>query len=162
MVVIDIILVVCFLPAIFFGLKNGLVKQLVSVCVIFFGIKLSIKYAGIVSERIINSGVGIPEFWTSIISFILIFTIIAIVFSLLGRAIEKVVKITLLGWLNKLLGLILSCFVFLVVISVLVYFVNSANLAFHIIPDEKIAESRIYPVMLNFAQSVFPLIKSLF
>lgn len=159
--IIDIILTVCCLPCLFCGLKNGLVKQIVSVCVIFFGIKLSIRYAGITTEWIEGWAQAIPNFWIGIISFILIFTIIAIIFSLIGRVIEKVIKITLLGWLNRLLGLLLSLFVFLVIASVIVSFINSANLTWGFIPEEKIAESKFYPMLLNFAQSVFPLIRNL-
>ena len=161
MEVIDIIILCCFLPAIYFGLKNGLVKQIVSACVIYFGITLSLKYSIPLSGWIAGKGVNIPVFWTRLISFILIFAITAIIFSLLGKVVSKIIKITLLGWVDKLLGIILSLLVSAIIISVIIYFVDSANSLLEFIPKEKIAESKFYPALLDFAKSAFPLIKDL-
>ena len=44
--VIDIVIVCCFLPVLYFGIKNGLVKQLVAFAVVYFGIRLSLHSAG--------------------------------------------------------------------------------------------------------------------
>ena len=48
------------------------------------------------------------------------------------------------------------------VIGTLVYLVNSANSLINFIPEEKIAESRFYKPLLEFVQTVFPYLKSLF
>ena len=160
--IIDIIIVICFLPCIYFGLKNGLVKQIVSICVIYFGITLSLKYSSTVCNWICAQGWNLSEFVIKIISFILIFAIIAIIFSLLGHIIEKIIQISLLKWLNSLLGIVLSFFEFLLVISLVVYFINSVNDLLNFIPEGKIAESRFFHLLVDFANNVFPKIKELF
>lgn len=158
--IFDIVILVCFLPAIYFGLKNGLIKQLITFCVIFFGIKLSLICSTAVSQWVLEH-LGTSEFWGKAISFIVIFLVVAVVFSLLGKVIEKILKITLLGWLNKLLGLILAVCICAMIVSVAIYFFDSANARMHIVPAEKIAESHFYQPMLNLAQSVFPHLKEL-
>ncbi len=159
--VVDIVIICCFLPVLYFGIKNGLIKQLVALAVIYFGITLSLKFASPVAEWALQH-IRIPEFWAKAVSFILIFFVVAIVLSLLGRIIEKIIKISLLGWLNKLLGIVMTFCLFALVISVLAYFVDSANNLLEFIPKEKLEESRFYPMLLNLAQEVFPRFKELF
>ena len=159
--VIDIVIVCCFLPVLYFGIKNGLVKQVVAFAVIYFGITLSLKFATPAAEWLLQ-WVKIPEFWAKAVSFILIFFAVALVLSLLGKLIEKIIKISLLGWLNKLLGIVVTFCIFALLLSVVVYFVDSANNLLDFIPKEKLEESRFYPVLLNLSKEVFPHFKELF
>lgn len=159
--VIDIIIVCCFLPVLYFGIKNGLVKQLIAFAVIFFGLRLALRFTGPVAEWVLRH-VGIAEFWAKTVSFILIFFVVALLLNLLGRIIEKIIKISLLGWLNKLLGVVLTFCLFTLLISVIVYFVDSANNLLDFIPEEKLEESRFYPLLLEFSKEVFPHFRELF
>ena len=86
--VIDIILLVCFLPAFYFGIKNGLVKQIISVAVIYFGITLSLRFADMVSSWLLKL-FTLSDFWIKAISFVLIFLVVAILLNLIGKLIEK-------------------------------------------------------------------------
>ena len=158
--VIDIIIVCCFLPALYFGIKNGLVRQLVAVAVIYFGITLSLRFAEPVSNWVLEH-VNMTEFWAKTVSFILIFFVVSLVLSLLGKLVEKIIQISLLGWLNKLLGIVASLFVIALVVSMLVYFVDSANNMLEFIPKEKIEESRLYPMMLDLSKQLFPRLREL-
>lgn len=159
--VIDIIIVCCFLPVLYFGIKNGLVRQLVAFAVIFFGIRLSLRFATPVGEWV-TEHVKIGDFWAKAVSFILIFFAVALVLSLFGRIIEKIIKITLLGWLNKLLGVVMTFILTILLLSVVVYLVDSANNLLEFIPKEKLEESRFYPALLQLSQEVFPHFKELF
>lgn len=159
--VVDIVIVCCFLPVLYFGIKNGLVKQLVALAVIYFGITLSLKFSVPVSKWLLEH-VEMSEFWAKAVSFILIFFVIAIVLSLFGRILEKIIQISLLGWLNRLLGIVMTFAIFLLIVSALVYLVDSANNIVEFIPKEKLEESRFYPALLQFAQDIFPRFKVLF
>ena len=159
--VIDIVIVCCFLPVLYFGIKNGLVRQLVALAVIYFGITLSLKFSSSVSAWLLEH-LEMPEFWAKAVSFILVFFVVALVLSLLGRLVEKIIQIYLLGWLNKLLGIVMTFVLFLFIISALVYLVDSANNILEFIPKEKLEESRFYPQLLNLSQEVFPRVKDLF
>ena len=159
--VIDIVIVCLFLPALYFGIKNGMVKQLVALAVIYFGITLSLRFSGLASQWIMDH-VKISEFWAKAVSFVVIFFVIALLLNLLGKMLEKIIKISLLGWLNKLLGVITTFCLFALVISVLVYFVDSLNNLLDFIPKEKMEESRFYPALLDLSKQVFPHFKELF
>lgn len=159
--VIDIIIVCCFLPVLYFGIKNGLVKQVVAFAVVYFGIRLSLQFATPVAEWV-TAHVKITEFWAKAVSFILIFFAVALLLSLFGKIIEKIIKISLLGWLNKLLGIVMTFCIFALLLSVIVYFIDSANNLLDFIPKEKLEESRFYPALLNLSKEVFPHFKELF
>ncbi|MDD2292854.1 MAG: CvpA family protein [Bacteroidales bacterium] len=158
---IDIIIVICFLPALYFGIKNGLLKQIISLAVIFLGIWLSIRFADLVSTWILKY-LEISKIWVNIISYIIIFSCVAIILSLVGKLMEKVIKVALLGWLNRLLGVILTIGIFALIISVTIYFIDSVNNLVEFIPEYKIEESKLYPFFLKTANSLFPVLKNLF
>ena len=159
--IVDIVILCCFLPALYFGAKNGLVKQLVALAVIFFGIRLSLRFSVPVSNWVLEH-VEMSEFWAKAVSFIVIFFGFAIVLSILGKLVEKIIKSTLLGWLNRLLGIVATLFLFALLLSVIVFLVDSANNIVEFIPKEKLAESRFYPMLLDLSQKVFPFVKELF
>ena len=158
---IDIILILCFLPCIYFGLKKGLVKLLISFCTVYFGITLSLRFSAPVIEWI-GGHLKISPFAAKTISFVLIFFGIAIVFSLFGRLVEKVLQITLLGWVNRLLGLAVSCLIFIVALSSIIFLVDSANNLMHFISEEQIGASKLYPLLLDLAKQIFPYFKQIF
>ena len=159
--VVDIVIVCCFLPVLYFGIKNGLVKQLVALAVLYFGITLSLRFSAPVGDWVVEH-TGISEFWGKAISFILIFFAVALVLSLFGRILEKIIQISLLGWLNKLLGIVMTFCIFALLLSVIVYLVDSANNILEFIPKEKLEESRFYPALLDLSQQLFPRFKDLF
>ena len=158
---VDIVIVICFLPVLYFGIKNGLVRQLVALAVIYFGIILSLKFSTPAAEWV-KTRIEIPDFWAKAVSFVLIFFAVALVLSIFGRIIEKIIKISLLGWLNKLLGVVMTFCLFALLLSVVVYLVDSANNLLEFIPKEKLEESRFYPLLLQLSQEVFPRFKELF
>ena len=158
--VVDIVILCCFVPALYFGIKNGLVRQLVAVAVLYFGITLSLRFCPQVAQWI-TEHVNMTDFWAKTVSFILIFFVVSLVLSLLGKLVEKIIQISLLGWLNKLLGIVATLFLFALALSAIVYFVDSANNMLEFIPKEKLEESRFYPMLLDLAKDLFPRLKEL-
>lgn len=154
MCTIDIIILICFLPAFYFGIKNGLVKQLISLCVVYFGIKLSVRFSQPVALWLTES-VGITEVWSKTLSFIVIFLAVALILSLIGRIIEKILNISLLGWLNKLLGVALSIVICALLVAAAIHMADHANNVLHFISEEKLAESKLWPVILDHSQNLF-------
>ena len=158
---IDLIILACFLPAIFIGLKTGFVRQLVALGAIVLGIYLSIRFSDVVGQWLAERW-HIEQFWIKVISFAVIFIAVALLLNLIGTLVEKVLKITMLGWLNRLLGLVLAIVTCALIVGTLIYMVNSANDLLQFLPEEKIAESRFYRPLLHMVEVVFPYLKSLF
>ncbi len=158
---IDIVILACFLPAVVLGIKRGLVKQIVALAVVVLGIHLSLRFSDPLQAYLAQM-VKWEPFWTKAVSFTVIFLAVALLLSLLGKLVEKVIKIAMLGWLNRLLGLLVAMIAAALVVGTLVYIVNSANNLLQFLPEEQIAQSRFYTPLLNLVEQVFPLLKSLF
>ena len=158
---IDIVILACFLPAVVMGLKNGFVRQLVALAVVVLGIWLSVRFSDTVGAWL-TARFEIEPFWIKAISFIGIFIVTALILNLLGKLLEKVLDIAMLGWLNRLLGLVLSLATAALIIGTLIYLVNSANELMSFIPKEQLERSRFYKPLLELVQRVFPILKQLF
>lgn len=158
--ILDIIIICCFLPCLFFGARNGFIKQVISLVIIILGIKLSISFSGPVSEWL-GSRFELQPVWISIISFAVVFIVVALVFGLVEKLLDAVVKITMLGWLNRLLGIVFSMLKVVVLLSLLAYFVNSANEFLGFISEDQISESNFFKPLLQLSDKIFPALKSL-
>ena len=158
---IDIIILACFVPAAFLGLKNGFVKQSVSLVSIFLGIYLSVKFAPGAGQWL-SERVSINPFWAKVIAFSAIFIAVAMALNLIGKLIDKLLELAMLGWLNRLLGLAVALVSGALVIGLLLFLVNSANDLLNFIPEEAIAESRFYKPLLGLVEWLFPYLRMLF
>ena len=158
---IDLIILACFLPAAVIGLKDGFIRQVVALAALILGLYLSVRFSAPVGQWITERW-HLEPFWIKVLSFSVIFIAVALVLSLLGKLLEKVLRITMLGWLNRLLGLVFAMITTALIVGTLIYVLNSANGLLEFIPEEKLAESRLYKPLLHLAKTVFPYLKSLF
>lgn len=67
----------------------------------------------------------------------------------------------MLGWVNKLLGVAFSFLKCALVIGLIIMAFNSLNNSFHIISEEELAKSILYPPLKDIAYTVFPYLKDL-
>lgn len=158
--ILDIIIICCLLPCLYFGAKNGFIKQVISLIIIFLGIKLSISFSAPVTQWM-QDRFELQPVWVSIISFAVVFIVVALVFALIEKLLDAVVKVTMLGWLNCLLGIVFSMLKVVVLLSILAYFVNSINGLLGFISEDQIAESNFFKPLLDLADKIFPALKSI-
>ena len=96
--------------------------------------------------------------------FVKVLLIVALVILiLLAKLLTKVIEMATLGWLNRVLGLILSIFVTALVLGLLITVFDSLNEKFEIAKDSKlIADSVMYSLLRDFTNVAFPYLKELF
>ncbi|MBO7487405.1 MAG: CvpA family protein [Bacteroidales bacterium] len=158
--IIDIVIICCFLPSLYFGARNGFIKQLISLVIIVLGIKLAISLSPHVAEWL-QSRVELQATWISVISFAAVFVAVALVGALVEKLLSAVIDVTMLGWINRLLGIVFSLLKVAVVLSLLIYFVNSANELLGFLSEEDIADSKFFKPLLDLSDKIFPALKSL-
>jgi membrane protein required for colicin V production len=78
-----------------------------------------------------------------------------------GRAAEGIIKITLLTWVDRLLGVIFAILKTAFILSLIFYLLNSINGLWDFLPKEKFADSHIYHFVSRIAPAVFPYIRNL-
>lgn len=159
---LDIILLILFIPGIIRGLTKGFLEQAVSLAGIFISVYLAYKFYGKVGE-FIGPVLGIADTALAIVSFVLLLIVALVILILLAKLLTKVIEMATLGWLNRVLGLILSIFVTALVLGLLITVFDSLNEKFEIAKDSKlIADSVMYSLLRDFTNVAFPYLKELF
>ena len=95
------------------------------------------------------------------ISFALIFIAVIAVLAILGRLLEGTVKLIMLGWLNRLLGMVLSLVKAGLIVGLVIMAFCSLNNTFSLVSEEVLNESVLFPPLKNMAYTVFPYLKEL-
>ena len=84
-----------------------------------------------------------------------------IVLGLVGRFLEGILNLVMLGWLNKLLGVAFAFIKTALIVGLVIMFFTSLNNNLHIVSEEVLAQSVLYGYLKNLAYTVFPYLKSL-
>lgn len=162
MTVIDIIIIVLLALAVFKGIKDGLVRQVGGIAGLILGIFLAGRFSAFLAGWM-HQWIDASESAVKAVSFAVIIIVVCLCMYLLGRLLEKIIKITTLGWINRLLGVILSvCTVVLLIGAVisLIEYINSTW--FVLVPQEQLAKSKSIQIISSITDAVFPYLKQLF
>ena len=157
---LDIIIGLVLLIGAIAGLRKGFIVQLFSIGAIILSAWLSYTFSSAFSEWL-SSYIHAEGFWLNIISFLLIFIGIGILCRLLSKLVEKIFKFAMLGWLNRLLGAVFSVAKYALVLGLAVVLFNAINSRFAWVPEEKLAESKMYALIKEGAYTIFPYFEGL-
>ncbi len=150
MIYIDLIIIVVIIYAFIKGFYNGLINEIASFLGLFIGAIVSYTFSDNLSE-ILNSYFEIDPKVLNILSFILLFIITALCFTIAGKSLTKLIKFISLGTINRLLGGLFSSLKFIIVIVSISMVINylSELLMIEIIPLDQTNNSKVYPVLID-------------
>lgn len=162
--IIDLIFLVLFVLAVFKGYSKGFIVAICSFLAILAGLaaatKLSVVVANYIGE---NTFVG--KQWLPFLSFVVVMVIVFFVVKWIAFLLRGSAKVLLLGWLDKLGGIVFFAIIYLAVYSVLLFYATQMNL----LKPETIAQSKTYmyvepfgPKMINAIGYVIPIFKNIF
>lgn len=152
---VDILIILLFIPAVINGIRKGFIRQLASLAALILGIWAASRFHPVVSGYL-NNWFSTDSALMPVISFAVIFIIILIILSILGRLISKLFEIAMLGWLDKLAGLLFSIVKTALLLSILIYLLNSLDRLYKFMPKESISKSKLYSPIEKIAPAVFP------
>lgn len=162
MTVIDIIILILMALAVFKGIKDGLVRQVGGIAGIILGIFLAGRFSSLLSGWL-HQWLNASENVVKAISFAAIIIIVCLCTYLLGRLLERIIKITTLGWINRLLGVVLSVCTAVLIIGAVISLIEYVNTTwFVIVSPERMAESKSIQIISSITDAVFPYLKQLF
>jgi membrane protein required for colicin V production len=136
---IDLIFVVLIISAIVRGYSQGLILAIFSVLALVIGLAAAIKLSAVTATWLKDS-IHVATKWLPVIAFVVVFLIAVLLVRLGARAIEKTAELVLLGWVNKLGGVLLYTTLYILIFSVLLFYAEKMN----IIKPEAITASRTY------------------
>ncbi len=100
---IDLILILIILLFAIQGFRKGLIYEVASLAGLILGIYASFHFANYL-EGYLTDYLNVPEKYSTITAFILIFFLVVIVLHLVGKIIENIIDLVALGFINKLAG----------------------------------------------------------
>lgn len=158
--VLDIILLICFIPAVIQGIRNGFIAQVISIAALILGVWASARFTPEVSTWLAQY-ITVSEQVMKVISFTAILLMSFLVLALIGKFLEATFKLVMLGWLNRLLGAVFSLVKAGLVIGLVIMAFCSLNNTFNFVSEEVLNESVLFPPLKNLAYTVFPYLKEL-
>ena len=155
---IDIIILIILGVSLFSGFSNGFIKELASLAALILGIWGAIRFSSFTADKLYEWFDMTGEF-VGLVSFIITFLAIVVVINFIGVAVDKVAVAVSLGFLNKILGSGFSILKSILILSVVIFILNTIDSHRKILPQEKIAESRLYAPIGEIAPTLFPIIR---
>lgn len=142
------------------GFRKGLIKELASLAALVLGIYLAVMFSDMVAGWMIKY-VDISHRWIFIIAFILTFVAVVLLVSLLGRALDKIASLAMLGLINRFLGLLFGILKGAFIMSVFILLFNMIDNKEHILKAEVKNMSLLYRPVEAVAPFVLETITSL-
>lgn len=136
---LDIIILVPLLWAGFKGFKNRLVKEIFSLLALILGIYITYSFSDYVAMKLPN----LPAI--GIIAFIITFVGVVIAVHFVGILFEKIVKIMVPNFVNRLAGICFGIIKVLFICSILLHFVKTIDKQEIILKSDFIENSFLYP-----------------
>lgn len=161
---IDIIFAIIVVMAVFKGLSRGFIIAVCSVLAFIIGLAAAMKLSAVVAQYL-DKSTDISAKWLPFISFLLVFLLVVILVRILAKFIEKSVEFALLGWLNKLLGVVVYLALYTIIFSIMLFYAVQMSL----IKEQTIQSSLTYayiepwgPYAINGLGKIIPWFKDMF
>lgn len=104
--ILDIILGVFALISIIIGIKRGLSGELIRIAAMVIGFIVAFVYYTDLTPYL--TSIKVPLHIKNAVSFFVIYTAVALVILLIGWIVQKIINLSVLGWIDRLLGAVVG------------------------------------------------------
>lgn len=161
---IDFTFAVLIILAIIKGYQKGLIIAVFSIIAFIIGLAAALKLSAVVAEHLQGS-ISVSAKWMPFIAFALVFFVVIVLVRLGARLIEKSFQAVMLGWLNRLGGIVLYAALYTIIVSIFIFYAEKLQL----LQATALESSQTYPfiqpwgpkVMDNFGRLI-PVFKDMF
>ena len=162
--IIDIIVAVILILAIIKGYRQGLIVAFFSLIAFIVGLAAALKLSVVVAGYI-GKAVNISDKWLPIISFAVVFLIVVLLVRVGARFIQKSVEFAMLGWLNKIGGILLYAGIYILIFSVLIFYADQLGFLKPETKNESVTYAYIHPwgpKLMDGLGKIIPVFKGMF
>jgi len=139
---LDIIIGIILLLFAFGGFKNGIIREAFGLAAFIGGIYGAVRLSDVVGEKLSNL-INVSHEWMAVISFIVVFIVLALLINLIGKGISKLVESLNLGFIDKIGGSIFGVAQGFLLVGVLILVLEFFGLK-NVINDKTRSESKLY------------------
>ena len=155
MAIFDIIVLVCLGMALFFGIFKGFIRQAISFAGLFVAIWIGSKFTLPISNWM-QQWIDLSPAALKAIAFVGVFVLTLLTVTLIGLLLDKLIKVAMLGSLNRLLGAVLSVCECMFFLGMGLMLFDALTSAFNLVAQEKLDASLCYAPLKAVAYAVFP------
>ena len=154
---IDIIIGILLILGAVNGFRKGFVVELASLAALVLGIWGAMQFSYVTTDFLIENFDWQTKH-LNLISFAITFVVIVILVHVVASVINKVVEAAMLGFINRLAGLVFGLLKSALILSIILVVFDKIDEDVNLISDSKKDASRLYEPVRNFAPSIFPFI----
>ncbi len=161
---IDFTFAALLILAIIKGYQKGFIIAIFSIIAFIIGLAAALKLSAAVAGYLKDS-ISVSAKWLPFIAFAFVFFVIIILVRLGAKLIEKTFQAVMLGWLNRIAGILLYAVLYGIILSIFIFYAEKL----HILQPDAIKSSQTYAfiqpwgpkVMDNFGRLI-PIFKDMF
>ena len=137
--VIDVFFLFLLIFACIKGYQKGLIVALFSIIAFIAGLAAALKLSAVVAAKL-SASASVLAKWLPAISFVSVFLIVVLLVHLGAKMLQKSVEMVMLGWVNRLGGIIFYALLYNIVLSIFLFYA----VQLHLIKNETITASSCY------------------
>ena len=146
---IDIVFAVLIVIAIIKGFQKGLIVALFSIIAFIIGIAAALKLSAVVAGYL-QHNMSVSARWLPFISFAIVFLGVVLLVRLGAKLIEKTFQMAMLGWVNRIGGIILFALLYTIIFSIFLFYAEKI----HLLEPATIQSSQTFPYIQPWAPKV--------
>ncbi|MBN2787896.1 MAG: CvpA family protein [Paludibacteraceae bacterium] len=158
---LDIIILIVLLYGLVKGIIRGFILQFFSLIGVFIGIYAAKIYA-LKFTLLISQWFSISTTYAKPITYLLIFCAVILCLHLLAKLLDKSIKVSLVNWVNKLLGALLGILKYALILSILLTVFQALDKNSRMIKQSTKNKSVLYSPILNIVPRLMPTIDTHF
>ncbi len=156
---LDVGLAIPLILGLYKGFKKGLILELTSLLALIVGLFGGIYFFEI-GKSFLDSHFDINEKFLPILSFLSLFVCIVLVVSIVGKILDKFVKMIALGGINRLVGALFGLLKMAVIVSTLLMFTYKFHSLIPFLSSEKTNSSMLYRPLRFLVPGILPKLES--
>lgn len=161
---IDIVFMILMVMAIFKGFTRGLIVAVFSLVAFIIGLAAALKLSAVVAGYL-TTNMQIEGSWLPVLSFAIVFIGVILLVRIGAAIIKKTVSLAMLGWADRIGGILLYMILYLMIYSVILFYATQVNL----VTASTATESKTYgfvqpwaPQVINGFGKIVPLFSNMF
>lgn len=161
---IDFAFVALLILAIIKGYQKGLILAIFSIIAFIVGLAAALKLSTVVAAYLKDS-VSVSARWLPFIAFVLVFFIVVLLVRLGAKLVEKTFQAVLLGWVNRIGGILLFAALYLIILSIFIFYAEKLQLLQPAAIQSSVSYKFIQPwgpKLMGNIGSLIPLFKDMF
>jgi membrane protein required for colicin V production len=162
--ILDVVFTLLMLLALIKGAKQGFILSLFHMAGLFIGLAVALKFSILVAPWLVKHTL-LPALWIPFISFLALYLAFILLMHFTGKLFTFSSEAILMGWTNKLAGMLLYLFLYALTFSIFIFYLKRLS----VFSEQQFAGSFIYPYvapiapfMMDTLGKLIPFFKDLF